>query len=79
MFTKMELATDFNFTEVLQDYDYLHILLAPIKEKKVAHQVWIKVFTARDLISKCIPTIDINSCIILASITQPSNPLWFMH
>ena len=45
---KMELATDFNFTEVLQDYNYLHILLAPMKEKKVAHQAWIKVCTTRD-------------------------------
>ena len=34
--------------EVLQDYYCLHMLLAPIKEKKVAHQAWIKVFTARD-------------------------------
>ena len=48
MFTKMELATNFNFMEVLQDYCCLHMLLAPIKEKKVTHQAWIKVFTARD-------------------------------
>ena len=47
MFTKMEVATNFNFMEVLQDY-CLHMLLAPIKEKKVAHLAWIKVFTARD-------------------------------
>ena len=25
-----------------------HMLLAPIKEKKVTHQAWIKVFTAGD-------------------------------
>ena len=42
------IATNFNFTEVLRDYNCLHILLAPMKEKKVAHQAWIKVFTARD-------------------------------
>ena len=48
MFTKMELATNFNFMEVPQDYCCLHMLLAPIKEKKVTHQAWIKVFTARD-------------------------------
>ena len=48
MFTKMELATNFNFTEELQDYYCLHMLLAPMKEKKVAHRAWIKVFTAWD-------------------------------
>ena len=52
MFTKMELATNFNFTEELQDYYFifycLHMLLAPIKEKKAAHRAWVKVYTARD-------------------------------
>ena len=48
MFTKMELTTNFNFTEELQDYYCLHMLLAPMKEKKVAHRAWIEVFTARD-------------------------------
>ena len=48
MFTKMELATNFNFTKELQDFYCLHMLLAPMKEKKVAYQAWIKVFTARD-------------------------------
>ena len=42
------IATNFNFTKVLQDYYYLHMLLAPMKEKKVAHQAWIEVFTAHD-------------------------------
>ena len=37
MFTKMEPDTKFNFTEVLQDYSCLHMLLAPMKEKKVTH------------------------------------------
>ena len=26
----------------------MHMLLAPMKEKKVPHQAWIEVFTARD-------------------------------
>ena len=43
----MELATNFNFTEELQDYYCLHMLLALMKEK-VTHRAWIKVFTARD-------------------------------
>ena len=51
MFTKMELATNFYFMEVLQDYYCLHMLLGPIKEKKIAHQAWIKVFTARDYLN----------------------------
>ena len=42
------IATNFNFTEELQDYYCLHMLLAPMKEKKVAQQAWIEVFTARD-------------------------------
>ena len=37
MFTKMEPDTKFNFTEVLQDYSCLHMLLAPMKEKKITH------------------------------------------
>ena len=41
MFTKMELATNFNFTEELQDYYCLHVLLAPMKEKKVVHQAYL--------------------------------------
>ena len=41
MFTKTEPGTNFNFTEVLQDYCYLHILLVSMKEKKV---------TPRDLV-----------------------------
>ena len=61
------IATNF---EVLQDYYCLHMLLAPMKEKKVTHQAWIAVFSARDY-----STIDINSCIILALIAQPSNQL----
>ena len=47
IFTKMELATNFNFTEELQDYYCLHMLPVPMKEKEVAHRAWIKVFTAR--------------------------------
>ena len=39
------IATNF---EVLQDYNCLHMLLVPMKENKVAHQAWIKVFSARD-------------------------------
>ena len=27
------------------------MLLAPMKEKKVAHQAWIEVFTARDYLN----------------------------
>ena len=37
------------------------MLLAPIKEKKVAHQTWIKEFAARDY-----PNIFPQLCIILA-------------
>ena len=37
-----------DFTEEIQGYYCLHMLLAPMKENKVAHQAWIKVFTARD-------------------------------
>ena len=48
MFIKMELATNFNFMEVLQDYYCLYMLLTPMKEKEVAYQAWIEVFTARD-------------------------------
>ena len=70
MFTKIELDTNFNFTEVLQDYYCLHMLLAPIMEKTVAYQAWIKVFTARDY-----PNIFPQSILIRALKVQPSNQL----
>ena len=44
----IKIANNFNFTGALQDYYCLHMLLAPMKEKKFAYQAWIKVFTAHD-------------------------------
>ena len=44
------IATNFNFMEVLH-YNIIIVfimLLAPMKEKKVAHQAWIKVLTTHD-------------------------------
>ena len=70
MLTKMKLAINFNFTQELKDYYCLHMLLAPMIEKNVAHQAWIKVFTARNY-----PNVFPQSILILALIAPPSNQL----
>ena len=48
VFTNTEPGTNFNFTEVLQDFCCLHMLVASIKEKKGTPRAWIQVCTARD-------------------------------